>query len=218
MSCRTLVIANRNYSSWSLRAWLALDAVGEPFDEVLIPLGRPETAEEIRRYSPSGRVPALLERSLTVWDSLAICEYLAERHPEAGLWPADPHARAVARSVVAEMHSGFTALRSHMPMNLRASRPGAGRGPGVDEDVERITAIWERCRRDFGAGGDLLFGTFTLADAFYAPVVSRFRTYGVTPTGAAGAYMDALWALPSVQDWATRAHDEPWSIAKYDGA
>ena len=218
MSRRTLVIANRNYSSWSLRAWLALEAVGEPFDEVLIPLGRPETAEEIRRYSPSGRVPALLEGSLTVWDSLAICEYLAESHPEAGLWPADPHARAVARSVVAEMHSGFTALRSHMPMNLRASRPGAGRGPGVAEDVERITAIWERCRRDFGAGGDLLFGSFTLADACYAPVVSRFRSYGVTPTGAAGPYMDALWDLPAMRDWAARSHDEPWSVAKYDSA
>lgn len=218
MSRRTLVIANRNYSSWSLRAWLALEAVGEPFDEVLIPLGRPEAAQEIRRYSPSGRVPALLEGELTVWDSLAICEYLAERHPEAHLWPADPRVRAVARSAVAEMHSGFTAVRGHMPMNLRASRPGAGRGPGVAEDVERITAIWEHCRRDFGTGGDLLFGSFTLADAFYAPVVSRFRTYGVTPTGAAGAYMDALWSLPAMQIWAAKAHAEPWTVDRYDNA
>lgn len=218
MSRRTLIIANRNYSSWSLRAWLALEAVGQPFDEVLILLGRPETAAEIRRWSPTGRVPALHDDGLLVWDSLAISEYLAERHPEAGLWPADPRARAVARSVVAEMHSGFAALRSHMPMNLRASRPGAGRGPGVAEDIERITALWQECRAGFGAGGDLLFGAFTLADAFFAPVVSRFRSYGVTPAGVAGAYMDALWALPAMQDWAAKAHAEPWTIEKYETA
>lgn len=216
MSDMTLVIANRNYSSWSLRAWLALEATGAPFDEVLVPLGEPDTRAAILRWSPSGRVPALRHGEVTVWDSLAISEHLAEHFPDAGLWPQDPAPRAVARSVTAEMHSGFTALRSNMPMNLRASRPGAGRAPGVDEDIERIVAIWERCRRDHGGTGDLLFGGFTIADAAFAPVVGRFRTYGVEPGGAAGAYMDAIWALPAMQTWVEAARAETWSIPKYD--
>ena len=139
-----------------------------------------------------------------------------ETHPDAGLWPTNPRARAAARSVVAEMHSGFVPLRKHMPMNLRASYPGAGLEPGVEEDIERITKIWEECRTSFGAGGDLLFGNFTIADAFYAPIVSRFRTYGVTPRGVAGDYMDAVWALPAMQDWAAKAREEPWSVEHYD--
>jgi glutathione S-transferase len=216
MSRPTLIIANRNYSSWSLRAWLAMHATGADFDEILVPLGRPETAAEILRWSPTGRVPALRDGDLVVWDSLAICEYLAERFPDAGLWPADRRARATARSVVAEMHSGFTAVRSHMPMNLRASRPGAGRGAGVDQDIQRITALWESCRRDFGAGGDLLFGGFTIADAFYAPVVSRFLTYGVETAGVAGEYMAAVWALPAMRDWADSAREETWRVERYE--
>jgi len=216
MSDMTLVIANRNYSSWSLRAWLALEATGAPFDEVLVPLGEPDTRVAILRWSPSGRVPALRHGEVTVWDSLAISEHLAERFPDAGLWPQDPAPRAVARSVTAEMHSGFTALRSNMPMNLRASRPGAGRAPGVDEDIERIVAIWERCRRDHGGAGDLLFGGFTIADAAFAPVVGRFRTYGVAPGGAAEAYMDAIWALPTMQTWVEAARAEPWTLPKYE--
>lgn len=212
----TLIIANRNYSSWSLRAWLALEATGQPFDEVIIPLGRDNTTEEILRWSPTGRVPALHHGEIRLWDSLAICEYLAETCPKAGLWPADPGARATARSVVAEMHSGFTALRSHMTMNLRASYPGVGREPGVEEDIARITAIWEECRTKHGAGGDLLFGSFTIADAFYAPVVSRFLTYGVSPGGIAGEYMEAVWALPAMQDWAEKARAEKWIVERYD--
>jgi len=216
MTKPTLIIANRNYSSWSLRAWLALEATGADFEEVLIPLGRPETADEILRWSPSGRVPALRDGGLVIWDSLAICEYLAERFPDAGLWPADLQARASARSVVAEMHSSFMAVRSNMPMNLRASRPGAGRGPGVDEDIQRIVEIWEACRRDFGNDGDLLFGGFTIADAFYAPIVSRFRTYGVDPGGLAGEYMDTVWALPSMCDWAEKARAEAMRVERYE--
>ena len=216
MAKPTLIIGNRNYSSWSLRAWLALEATRLDFDEVIVPLGRPETEAEILRWSPSARVPAFVDGDLHLWDSLAICEHLAESHPQAGLWPADARARATARSVVAEMHSGFVPLRKHMPMNLRASYHGAGREPGVEEDIERITKIWEECRTNFGAGGDLLFGSFTMADAFYAPIVSRFRTYGVAPRGAAGDYMDAVWALPSMQDWAAKAHAEPWQVARYD--
>ncbi len=216
MNRLSLIIANRNYSSWSMRAWLALRATGVPFDEVVVPLGEPDTRDQILRWSPSGRVPALRDGELVVWDSLAICEHLAERFPEAGLWPAERSARAVARSVVAEMHSGFMALRSHMPMNLRASRPGAGRGPGVDDDIARVIAIWEACRRDFGAGGEMLFGRFGIADAFFAPVVSRFLTYGVAPTGAAGAYMAALWAEPAVREWAEAARAETWRVARYE--
>jgi glutathione S-transferase len=212
----TLIIANRNYSSWSLRAWLALEATGQPFDEVIIPLGRPETTAEILRWSPTGRVPALHHGRIRLWDSLAICEYLAETFPEAALWPVDASARAIARSAVAEMHSGFTALRSAMPMNLRASYPGAGREPGVDEDIARISAIWEECRTNHGAAGNLLFGRFTIADAFYAPIVSRFLTYGVSPGGSAGEYMDAVWALPAMQDWAEKARAEEWIVERYE--
>ncbi len=212
----TLVIANRNYSSWSLRAWLALEATGADFDEVLVPLGRPETEAGILNWSPSGRVPALKDGELTIWDSLAICEYLAERFPDAGLWPANPRVRATARSVTAEMHSSFMAVRGNMPMNMRASYPGAGRGPGVDEDVERITSVWESCRRDFGAGGDFLFGGFTIADAFFAPIVSRFRTYGVHVDGVAGAYADAVWDWPAMQDWAAGARAEEMVVDRYE--
>ncbi len=212
----TLIIANRNYSSWSLRAWLALAATGADFDEVLVALGQPETAAEILRWSPSGRVPALRDGELTIWDSLAICEYLAERFPDAGLWPSDPQVRAVARSVVSEMHSGYTAVRGNMPMNIRASYPGAGRGPGVDEDVQRITTVWESCRSSYGAGGDLLFGSFTIADAFFAPIVSRFRTYGVETAGVAAEYMEAVWALPTMRDWVEKAHAEVMRVDRYD--
>lgn len=216
MARPTLIIANRNYSSWSLRAWLALEATGVTFDEVVVPLGTPETEAAIRRWSPTGRLPAYRDREILVWDSLAICEHLAEAYPEARLWPSDPVARAVARSVAAEMHSGFVPLRKHMPMNLRASYPGEGRGEGVDEDIARIAEIWETCRTTFGSGGDLLFGHFTIADAFFAPIVSRFRTYGVVLEGTAGEYMEAVWALPAMQDWAEKAHAEPWTVARYD--
>ncbi len=216
MDTPTLIIGNRNYSSWSLRAWLALEATGLEFDEVVIPLGQDNTSEEILRWSPTARVPTFKDGEVLLWDSLAICEHLAEAFPEAGLWPADTCARATARSVVAEMHSGFVALRKHMPMNLRASYSGASREPGVDEDIARITAIWEECRRNYGAGGDLLFGQFTIADAFYAPIVSRFLTFGVSPGGIAGEYMDAVWALPAMQDWAEKARAEEWCVGRYD--
>lgn len=216
MSRPTLIIANRNYSSWSLRAWLALEATGVTFDEVVVPLGTPETEAAIRRWSPTGRLPAYRDGEILVWDSLAICEHLAESWPEARLWPSEPVARAAARSVAAEMHSGFVPLRKHMPMNLRASYPGVGRGEGVDEDIARIAEIWETCLTQFGGGGDLLFGHFTIADAFFAPIVSRFRTYGVALEGAAGEYMETVWALPAMKDWADKAHAEPWTVARYD--
>ena len=210
----TLVIGNKNYSSWSLRAWLALKKTGVEFDELLIPLSRPETEAAIKAHSPSGRVPVLKDGDREIWDSLAIGEYLAERFPEAGLWPADAGMRALARSICAEMHSGFPALRGGMPMNLRARLPGKGRSPEVGADIARVQEIWETCRGRVGEDGLFLFGGFTLADAFYAPVVSRFHTYDVATGDVCRAYAEAVWAWPDLQDWAAAASKEPYTIAE----
>lgn len=215
MAKLSIIIGSKNYSSWSLRAWLALEQTGAPFDEVVIALDRPETKGEIARHSPSGRVPALHDGERVVWDSLAIAEYLAERFPEAGLWPADESARAIARAVSAEMHSGFSALRQNMPMNMRASAPGRGRAPGVDEDLARIFAIWRECRERFGAGGPFLFGRRSVADAMYAPVVSRLTTYGVALDETAAAYSRAIWELPAMQRWLAASRLEP-AASKYE--
>jgi glutathione S-transferase len=208
----TIYLGNKNYSSWSLRPWLALKQTGAAFDEEVIPLSEPTTRSTILRYSPSGRVPALKHGELTVWDTLAICEYLAENFPEANLWPADKAARAVARSASAEMHSAFSALREHLPMNMRSSFPNRGVTPEVQADINRVTAIWRDCRKRFGEGGAFLFGGFTIADAMYAPVVSRFRTYRVELEEEAQAYSDAVWALPALQEWLTAAKNEPMII------
>ncbi len=210
----TLVIGNKNYSSWSMRPWLALKKAGVAFEEVVIALDRPETRAEIFRHSPSGFVPTLKDDELTIWESLAICEYLAERFPDAGLWPQDPSARAVARSVSAEMHAGFSALRTNMPMNCRGNLPGKGRAPGVQEDINRISAIWRDCRARFGASGPYLFGAFSIADAMYGPVVSRFVTYQVDLDADAKAYVNTMWADPAVAAWVEGARREPWVIEK----
>jgi glutathione S-transferase len=208
----TIYLGNKNYSSWSLRPWLALKQTGAAFTEELIPLSEAATRSTILRYSPSGRVPALKHNGLTVWDSLAICEYLAEAFPKVHLWPKDKAARAVARAVSAEMHSGFAALRNHLPMNMRSSFPNRGVTPDVQADINRVTAIWRDCRKRFGEGGPFLFGGFTNADAMYAPVVSRFRTYKVELEAEAQAYTDAVWALPALQEWLTAAKNEPMII------
>lgn len=208
MGMLTLVIGNKNYSSWSLRPWLALKQTGSEFREIRIPLDTPTTQESLRQYSPSGRVPVLLDGSLVIWESLAICEYLAEQFPAAGLWPTDPLARAIARSVSHEMHSGFRALRQWMPMDCRATLPGQGREPGVQEDIERVTQLWKECRHQFGAGGDFLFGSITIADAMYAPVVSRFLTYGVELDPVCAAYREAIWQWPALQEWVAAAREE----------
>jgi glutathione S-transferase len=208
----TIYLGNKNYSSWSLRPWLALKQTDAAFDEEVIPLSEAATRSTVLRFSPSGRVPALKHGELTVWDSLAICEYLAETFPTAKLWPDDKAARAVARAVSAEMHSGFAALRDHLPMNMRSSFPNRGVTPEVQADINRITAIWRDCRKRFGAGGDFLFGGFTIADAMYAPVVSRFRTYKIELEAEAQAYADAVWALPALQEWLTAAKNEPMII------
>ena len=210
----TLVIGNKNYSSWSMRPWLALKKSGVAFEEVVVPLDRPETRAEIFKHSPSGFVPTLKDDELTIWESLAICEYLAERLPDAGLWPQDPSARAIARSVSSEMHAGFSALRTNMPMNVRGNAPGKGRAPGVQEDINRISAIWRDCRAKFGTGGPYLFGGFSIADAMYGPVVSRFVTYQVDLDADAKAYVNTMWADPAMTARIEGARREPWVIEK----
>ena len=209
----TLYIGNKNYSSWSLRGWLMLKESGLAFDEVLIPLDQSNTKTELLRLSPSGRVPALKHGELTVWDSLAIGEYLAEICPDKQLWPADPATRAVARSISAEMHSGFAPLRDHCPMNIRSSFPNRGVTPEVQSDINRITALWREQRRKLAPeAGPFLFGHFTVTDAMFAPVVSRFRTYRIDLDELCQAYADAVWALPSYKAWQEAAGHEPMII------
>jgi glutathione S-transferase len=207
---RALVIGNRNYSSWSLRAWLALKTGGVAFEDVRIVLDQPTTKAEILARSPSGKVPCLIDDELVVWDSLAICETANERYVGGALWPAAADARAHARAVTAEMHSGFAALRTHMPMDIRSRNHQRGAAAllraDVAVDVARILAIWADCLSR--SGGPLLYGGFTIADAFYAPVVTRFRTYGVALEPALAAYADRVLALPAMQQWVEAAHAE----------
>jgi glutathione S-transferase len=208
----TLVVGNKNYSSWSLRGWLGARAAGVAFEEVLVRLSEPGSKGKLLEHSPAGKVPVLKHGERTVWDSLAVIEYLAEVCPQAGLWPADAAARAHARSISAEMHAGFQALRSHMPMNLRKSLPGKGRDRDVAEDIERISAIWSDCRARFGAGGPFLFGRFTAADVMYTPVATRFRTYVVELDDVCQAYVDAVLARSDFLEWYAAALEEPWVI------
>ena len=201
-----LVIGNKNYSSWSLRPWLAMKMLGIAFDEIRISLYGPGSKERILQHSPAGKVPVLRDGETVVWDSLAILEYLAEKHPQ--LWPSDARQRAQARSVAAEMHAGFAALRQHMSMNTRKRYPGKGRTAESMADVARIDEIWSQAR------GPFLFGDFTAADAMYAPVVLRFRTYGVEVRKQ--SYMDAMLALPAMREWIEAAEREPESIPGQD--
>jgi glutathione S-transferase len=210
----TLVIANKNYSSWSMRPWVLLRTLGMDFDEVQLKFESDAWRENIARLSPTGLVPVLWLDGEPVWDTLAIAETVAERWPEKQAWPNDARARAVARSVCAEMHSGFRALRSAMPMNIRGSYPGKGMNPDVRRDIDRIVALWTSCRERFGQGGELLFGRFTIADAFYAPVVTRFVTYAVELPPAARRYADAVLRLPAVQEWSAAGRAEPEVVAE----
>jgi glutathione S-transferase len=214
MSHYRLIIGNKNYSSWSLRPWLAMKQAGIAFEETRIPLYGPDSKQRLAQVSPSGKVPVLVDGELTIWDSLAICEYLAERH--AGLWPADAAARAAARAVSAEMHSGFSNLRTHMTMNIRKNYAGKGSTPGVSQDIARIFAAWTDCRERFGAGGPYLFGQFSITDAMYAPVVLRFRTYAVAPPSNLASYCETMLALPAVQDWIAASVAETESIPSED--
>ncbi|MES2741135.1 MAG: glutathione S-transferase family protein [Pseudomonadota bacterium] len=211
----TLVIGNKNYSSWSMRPWVALHAFGIAFQEVRVLLDREDTANRIAGYTASGRVPVLLAGEMTIWDSLAICEYLAEQFPDLHLWPQDVAARATARSICAEMHSGFGGLRNAMSMNIKAHLPGRGRNAESQADIGRISEIWEECLSRFGHH-QFLFGAFSIADAFYAPVVMRFRTYGVSLAPALNAYCERVSAHPAVARWIAEALAETESASKHD--
>ncbi len=215
-----LVIANKNYSSWSMRPWVLLAQAGIPFSEVQLAFTDDGKVAGIDPWSPTGKVPVLWIDDEPVWDSLAICEALADLFPEKQLWPADPAARRLARAVSAEMHAGFQELRRAMPMNIRASLPDKGRTPGALKDIDRVIAIWESCRARCGADGNLLFGSFTCADAMFAPVVSRLQTYGVPLPPTAQRYAQTVLALSAVKAWYTGAlaerefvpADEPYAM------
>ncbi|PTM57414.1 glutathione S-transferase family protein [Phreatobacter oligotrophus] len=211
-----LVIGNKAYSSWSFRPWILLKVLGIPFDEELIPLYREGSAEAIRKLSPGGKVPALIDGDIVVWESLSIIEYIADRFPDRGVWPADPAARAHSRSIASEMHSGFQALRNRCPMNVRRVPHPIVLGPEVEANVARIVAGWTEARARFGAGGPFLYGAFSGADAMYAPVVSRFHCYAVPVPPEARAYMDAIMALPAWKDWMEAGLIEPWRLADSD--
>jgi glutathione S-transferase len=206
-----LIIANKNYSSWSLRAWLLLSQVGIAFEEVRVPLGTAESRDRLLGYSPAGKVPVLVDGRAKVWESIAICEYAAERWPEKRLWPVERAARAHARAISAEMHAGFAALRAAMPMNCRSRYPGKGRNADVTGDIARIHAMWGDCLKRYG--GPFLFGGFSIADAMYAPIVSRFLTYDVRLAGALQEYAQAVLDLAAMKHWYAAAAAEPEFLA-----
>ncbi|HUE45805.1 MAG TPA: glutathione S-transferase family protein [Aestuariivirgaceae bacterium] len=208
-----LVIGNRNYSSWSMRPWFAMRVAGIEFTDEVIPLDQPETKQKIAAHSGAGRVPVLHHGEITVWESLAILEYLAETWPDAQLWPAAAGARAMARAAASEMHAGFQALRKHCPMNMRRARAPIVLPPGVTADVRRIEELWRTCRDAYGGKGPFLFGRFTNADAMFAPVVNRFEVYAIEVSESSRAYMEAVMALPAWQTWMSDAQAEPWVIA-----
>lgn len=209
----TLYIGNKNYSSWSLRAWVLMRGLSIPFAEKRIVLYRAGSPEQLREVSPSGKVPCLHDGEVVVWDTLAIAEYLAERH--RGVWPQDAGTRAWARSVAAEMHSGFAALREEMGMNVRV-RTRKDPSPGVAAQIARILALWVEGRERFGAGGEFLCGAFGAVDAFWCPVAFRFQTYGVPLAGSAAAYARSLLELPAMRDWAADAERETERIPEFD--
>jgi glutathione S-transferase len=206
----TLVIGNKNYSSWSLRPWIAMKAAAIPFDEVVIPLYVEGSKEKILQYSPAGKVPVLIDGDTLVWESLAILEHLSDRFPAAGLWPSSQAARSLARSVSAEMHAGFQALRQHCTMNLWLPPRPREMPPEVLADMRRIETIWREARARYGRSGPFLFGAYGAADAMYAPVVARFHVYGLPVAADTRAYMDAVMALPAWVEWTAAAMQEPW--------
>jgi glutathione S-transferase len=211
-----LVIGNKNYSSWSLRPWLFMRHHGIAFEEVRLPLDTDAYRERIGSLSPTGRVPVLHDGDRIVWDSLAILEYLADLHPELGGWPRDEGARALARCIAAEMHSGFADLRSGLPMNCTRTCSLHAISAGARRDIERVQAVWSQARQAYGHDGPFLFGRFGIADAMYAPEAIRFRGYGVPLDATAQAYVEALYALPAMREWLAGAAAESERLAKYD--
>jgi glutathione S-transferase len=207
-----LVIANKNYSSWSLRPWMALTMADIPFEVKMIRFGEPRFGREIRNISPAGKVPVLVHGKLVIWDSLAILEYLAESFPDRNLWPKAKAARAMARSVSSEIHSGFSDLRKACPMNLRRPPKPVKISDAAIADVSRIEALWRDCRKTYGKGGKFLFGKFSIADAMYAPIVSRFETYAIPAASDTRAYMANVMATKAFQSWKAGALKESWIV------
>jgi len=207
-----LILGNKNYSSWSLRPWIAMRNAGIDFEEEVIPLYEPGSADRILAYSPTGKVPVLLDGEMVIWESLAILDHLAEKFPKAALWPADPKARAHARAISSEMHAGFMNLRRHCPMNMRRERRERELTAEVAADIRRIEQIWTDCRARFGGEGPFLFGAFGAADAMYAPIVSRFASYDIGVGAAAEAYMTAVMALPAWIEWRDAGIAESWAM------
>lgn len=215
MSEMHLIIGNKNFSSWSLRPWIFMTHLGVAFRETILQLDTPEFKGEVSRISPTGRVPVLRHGELTVWDSLAICEYVAEVSGRG--WPTGREARAVARSVSAEMHSGFANLRAEWPMNASARNRHTALTPGLEADIDRVEEIWADCRSRFGkTGGPWLFGEYSVADAMYAPVVLRFNTYGAPLSEVARWYIASVLEDPAMQKWLLAAKDEKWTCPGHD--
>jgi glutathione S-transferase len=214
----TLVIGNRNYSSWSLRAWLYLRLSEIPFNEIRIPLFTGSWSEDIARYSPAGRVPVLLDDELAVWDSLAITEYIRERHADAVGWPAAPVARAFAQSIVAEMHSGFMAIRDELPQNIRARNPYelSDLSGSCRSEIQRINDIWTKCRSEYRADGPWLFGSLSIADIMFAPVALRFVTYSIPVLPSADEYVQIIQELEPIKEWSALSKAEAESLAFID--
>lgn len=210
----TLVIGNKNYSSWSMRPWMAMKIAGIAFEEKVISLDDPAFKEEIPKLTPAGKVPILIDSGRHIWESLAIIEYLAEKFPDAKFWPADAGARAHARVICAEMHAGFAPLRRHCPMNIARLPKKRELTPEVQDDVARIDRMWSDCRGRFGKGGPFLFGAVCAADAMFAPVVSRFHTYDIDVGGEARAYLHAVMALPAWAAWEAAARRESWVLPR----
>jgi glutathione S-transferase len=207
-----LILGNKNYSSWSMRPWMAMKVTGVPFEEEVISLNAPDFKPRLLQVSGTGKVPTLIDGEVHVWETLAIIEYLAEKFPAASLWPVNTQARAHARAIANEMHAGFLPLRRHLPMNVWRPVRARELPPEVAANVERIDAMWTDCRARFGNGGPFLFGTFTAADAMYAPIVSRFHTYAVAVGPASHAYMDAVMSLPAWREWDAAARKETWVL------
>ena len=201
----TLVIGNKAYSSWSLRPWLALRHVGAEFTEIVVPLRQPDTKSVLLSHAPSGKAPSLRHGDLVIWDSLAICEYVNELFPGAGLWPTDAAARAVARAVSAEMHAGFADLRKSLFMDVRNRYHRPDRVAAAQADIDRVLALWTDCRARFGVGGPFLFGPFSIADAMFAPVATRLRTWNVALDTGGATYVEAIYSLPALQEWVAAA-------------
>ena len=211
-----LILANKAYSSWSFRPWILLAHFKIPFHEVVIPLDVPDTRKKILKYSPTGKVPALIDGKVTIWESLAIMEFVAETHPDKAIWPKTKAARAHARAISNEMHAGFMALRQACPMNMRRERKAIDLSDAVKADATRIEAVWAEARKAFGKGGPFLYGRFSAADAMFAPVVNRLHVYAIPVKPATRAYMDAMMGLPAWKAWVHDAEAETWRIAKYE--